>query len=233
MPWGFWATIGLSFLILLVQEVVAGFVFVTVMIRHGAFDVHALTSDGLILVTVVLVSAPLTILVSLLFAKLRKGPTITEYFCLYSPGKRQYLNWSLSVLLFALCSDGLSALLRRPVPEFMVHAYRTVHFTPLLWVAFVAAAPLAEEVVFRGFFFKGIESTKIGGTGAVLLSSFGWAALHIQYDLYNIGTIFVFGLLLGIARLKSRSIYVPTLMHAMWDLMATTETAIYVKMFLT
>ena len=85
--------------------------------------------------------------------------------------------------------------------------------------------------MFRGFLFKGLLYSKAGPVGAVVLSSLIWSALHMQYDLYGMATIFAGGLLLGLARLKSNSIYVPIVMHALWSLIATIETAVYIKYF--
>jgi len=235
-PWGFWATIGFSFLtiiILLVAQIVVAIAFAVVAkVRHPDIDLHSFGSNGLLLAIATCVSMPPTIAMSLLFAKLRKNITVKEYFCLYKPEQGQYIKWSVAVLMLALCSDALTVVLGRPiVPEFMVDAYTTAHFTPLLWFAVVIAAPLVEETIFRGFVFKGIQKSRIGAVGAILVSSAGWSALHIQYGLYGVGTIFVSGLLLGTARLRSNSIYVPIMMHAIWSLIATIEVAIYVTQF--
>jgi membrane protease YdiL (CAAX protease family) len=231
-PWGFWATIGFSclvILVLLVVQAVVAIAFIVVMkAQHTDMDPHSLGSNGLLLAIATCVSMPPTIAVSLLFAKLRKNITIKEYFCLYKPEQGQYIKWSLATLMLALCSDAVTIMLGRPVlPKFVVDAYTTAHFAPLLWFAMIIAAPLAEETIFRGFVFKGIQKSRIGSIGAILISSVGWAALHTQYDLYGVGTIFVSGLLLGIARSRSNSIYVPILMHALWSLIATIEVAIY------
>jgi membrane protease YdiL (CAAX protease family) len=233
-PWGFWATIGFSLLNDIVSVAVGAVIAIAFIViakgLHPDIEIDSLASNGLLLAIATLAGTPLTISLSLLFATLRRGLTIKEYFCLHNPGIRQYVKWGFILLLFVLCSDGLSALLGKPiVAEFMVDAYVTAQFTPLLWLAMIVAAPLAEEVVFRGFLFKGIENSRIGGTGAILISSLWWTVLHIQYDLYGMGTIFVAGLLLGIARLKSRSLYIVVMMHAVMNLIATIETAIYVK----
>jgi uncharacterized protein len=95
----------------------------------------------------------------------------------------------------------------------------------LLWVAVVVCAPWGEEVFFRGFLFKGWLHSVLGGWGTVLLTSLIWAVIHLQYDLYGITTIFVGGLLLGYARLKSGSIYPPILMHTLMNVLAMTQTA--------
>ena len=237
LPWGFWATIGFSFLIIIiffVAQIVTVIGFdVVAKVRHPEMDLYSFGSNGLLVAIAICVSTPPTIALSLLFARLRKNITIKEYFCLYRPGKGQYFKWTLAVLVLVLCSDTLTAILGRPiVPEFMLHAYKTAHFTPLLWFAVIIAAPVGEEIIFRGFVFKGIQNSPIGSIGAILVSSLGWSALHIQYDLYGVGTIFVLGLLLGAARLKSNSIYVPILMHAIASLIATIEAATYVSVVL-
>ncbi len=237
LPWGFWATIGFSFLIIVmffVAQIVTAIGFdVVAKARHPEIDLHSFGSHGLLLAIATCVSTPSTIALSLLFARLRKNITIKEYFCLYRPGKGQYFKWTLAVFVFVLCSDMLTFILRKPiVPEFMLRAYTTAHFTPLLWFAVIIAAPVGEETIFRGFIFKGIQHSPIGALGAILISSLGWSALHIQYDLYGVGTIFVMGLLLGTARLKSNSLSIPIMMHAIASLIATIEVAIYVNVVL-
>ena len=65
--------------------------------------------------------------------------------------------------------------------------------------------------------------------GAVIISSVMWAAIHIQYDLYGIGTILVLGFILGTARIKSGSIILTMLLHSFTNLVATAEVAIHLR----
>jgi membrane protease YdiL (CAAX protease family) len=60
------------------------------------------------------------------------------------------------------------------------------------------------------------------------MTSLVWAIIHLQYDTYGVATVFALGLLFGFARLKSESVYVPIVMHALASLVAMIETAIYV-----
>jgi membrane protease YdiL (CAAX protease family) len=53
-----------------------------------------------------------------------------------------------------------------------------------------------------------------------------WSALHTQYDLYGIALIFLGGLLLGYARLRGGSAYVPIAMHVVQNLVATLEVGV-------
>ena len=51
--------------------------------------------------------------------------------------------------------------------------------------------------------------------GAVVVTSVLWALLHLQYDVYGIFTILLVGLLLGAARIRTRSLVVPLALHAL------------------
>lgn len=235
-PWGFFATIGLSLAVIAVLFVIHtavtfGFVVAAALLNVD-IDPYSLESNGLLLSIATLLTTPSVIALSLLFAKLRKGITIREYFCFYRAGKDQYIRWILACILLVVCSDSLNIILEKPViPDFVINAYLTAYFTPLLWFALIIAAPLGEEIVFRGFLFKGLQHSKVGPVGAIVLSSLIWSSLHMQYDLYVMATIFVGGILLGFARLKTNSIYVPIAMHALWSLIATIEAAVYIKHF--
>ena len=96
----------------------------------------------------------------------------------------------------------------------------------MIWVAVIIAAPLFEETFFRGFLFKGFESSFMGPIGAVLVTAGLWAVIHLQYDAYGMASIFLFGLLLGAARVFTASLLVPLGLHAAASLVATIEVAI-------
>ncbi len=235
-PWGFWPTIGFSCVIvivfLFVSVIFSVGIIVATKILNPQFDImkfaQSLDSNGLFLALTTSVAAPLVIGLSVLFAKIRKNITIKEYLSLNRTGWRQFAKWSLILLLFTVCSDAITSALGKPiVSDFMVDAYKTAYFTPLLWLAFIIAAPLYEEILFRGFMFKGIENSRAGPIGAVIITSLAWSALHVQYDFLIIVSIFAGGLLLGLARLKTNSIYIPIAMHALQNLLATIVVIIY------
>jgi membrane protease YdiL (CAAX protease family) len=237
-PWGFWPTIGFSCIIgvvfLFVSVIMTIGIVIGVKVLKPQLDLMEfskdLDSNGLFLSFVSFVVAPLVIGLSFLFAKIRKNITVKEYFLLNKVDWFQFLKWSLILLLFAACSDALTSTLGRPiVSDFMVKAYKTAYFPPLLWLAFIILAPLYEEILFRGFMFKGIENSRLGPIGALIITSLAWSMLHIQYDFLVIVSIFAGGLLLGWARLKTNSIFVPIVMHALQNLLATIAVIIYFK----
>ena len=79
--------------------------------------------------------------------------------------------------------------------------------------------------MFRGFLFKGLLGSKLGEIGTVLVTAGAWAGIHFQYEAYGKVTVFIFGLLLGYARLRTRSLYTPLYLHSLMNLLATLEAA--------
>ena len=83
-----------------------------------------------------------------------------------------------------------------------------------------------EELLFRGFLISGLRPTRLGASGAVLASALLWSAIHGQYDLYGMASIFALGVLLGAARVKTGSVLVAIVMHGLSNAIATLETAV-------
>jgi len=79
--------------------------------------------------------------------------------------------------------------------------------------------PIAEELIFRGWFLGALQK-RVGPALAILVTAAGWAALHYEYGLAVLGIILVDGLLLGIARWRTGSVYPPILMHVLYNLYA-------------
>jgi membrane protease YdiL (CAAX protease family) len=139
------------------------------------------------------------------------------------PGK-DLLGWVAGILALVVLSDTFTKLMGRPiVPDSMIEAYQTAGFLPLFWLALMVAAPLAEETLFRGFLFGGILHSKSGARGALIITAGMWASTHVQYDWYGIATVFVLGLFLGYARLKTGSILVTMCLHSLMNLIATLQ----------
>jgi membrane protease YdiL (CAAX protease family) len=238
-PWEFWATIGFSCLIIgalvFSQSVVIGvFVAATVLRSSESGEiieyVKGLQTDGFMLSLAVLASAPFIIGLSVLFAKIRRGMTVRRYLCLHPIRWQDLAKWSLAFVVFLGCCDGLTVLLGLPVTsEFMIKTYQSARFVPLMWLAFVVVAPVAEELLFRGFMFHGIEKSQLGAVGAVVICSLAWTLLHLQYGLYGLGMIFTSGILLGAARARTRSVHMPIVMHVIQNLAAMIQVTIHVS----
>lgn len=183
-------------------------------------------ADGYLLSLGTLASALVCVPILFGIARLKPGANLRDYFALRGVPARTLLAWMGATLVLLTLSDGLTWLLGKPiVPEFMRLMHETGEPLWLLWLALAVAAPLFEETFFRGFLFTGFSASAAGPAGAVVLTSALWAAIHLQYDLYGIATLFVLGVVFGLARLRTGSLYVPLALHAMTNLVAAAQAA--------
>jgi membrane protease YdiL (CAAX protease family) len=92
------------------------------------------------------------------------------------------------------------------------------HTNRISWVldgvASTYGAPLAEELLFRGFFMSALARTSLGYIGAAVIASGAWAALHFRYPLIDIVILFSLGLLLSWLLWRTGSVRVPIVCHA-------------------
>jgi membrane protease YdiL (CAAX protease family) len=82
----------------------------------------------------------------------------------------------------------------------------------------VVVAPLGEELLFRGFLYRGWASSWLGVGGTILVTSLLWAMLHQQYNWYGILVIFCLGLLFGWLRQRSGTTTLTMILHALNNL---------------
>jgi CAAX protease family protein len=237
-PYGNWRLVGtvawglgVGLLFVVIQTIAT-----LVVVLRGETDVgedkilallEAGADDGFALSMATFASTLICVPVLIGIAMLKKDSDVRDYFALKPVSTRSLMPWLGILALFIVVSDALTVVLGRPVvPEFLSAAYSSAGSLPLLWVALVVAAPLFEEMFFRGFLFKGFASSVVGVPGAIAITAFLWAAIHMQYDLYGMATIFVLGIVYGLARAWSGSLVVPLILHAVTNLVATAEAAL-------
>jgi membrane protease YdiL (CAAX protease family) len=234
-PWGLWATLGLSLAVMavyLLAQILVNFGLVEKFYPGvaGAPDPKNFPQMGYFFSLAVIVSVPPATALVFLFARARKVLPVRDYLGLVWPARRDLVKWFVYIVVAIVASDIFLYFFSSRMADFMVDVYKTARFLPLLAVALVLAAPVFEEIFFRGLLFQGIRHSRLGPGGAVGLCALAWAVIHFQYDVYGMITIFVFGIMLGWARLKSGSVYLPIMMHAFINLVALIETALFVKM---
>jgi len=130
--------------------------------------------------------------------------------------------WKWPVYLAATYGLALGFGLLAPVigvqemHESMVKMATSTQYPILLFLGVAVGAPHVEEFIFRGVLFRGWRGNSRASLWAMLIiTSALWAVLHVQYELEIIAFIFVFGLLLGLAREWTGSLWVPVAMHAL------------------
>jgi len=184
-------------------------------------------NDGFMLSVITIVSALVCVPLVVGIAALKRKSKISDYFALKPVTPRSLILWLGGLMLVIALSDGLTALLGKPVvPVFMRAAYDTAQPQWLFWLALVVAAPLFEETFFRGFLYTGFASTFMGSAGARAVTAALWAAIHVQYDLYGIVSIFFLGIFFGLARRLAGSLSVPVALHAASNVIAIAEAAL-------
>jgi membrane protease YdiL (CAAX protease family) len=234
--WGFWATLGFSVVIVILFLSMQGFAIGLVIgIQEGIGSevkvnqeelIESIASNGFYISVGVIVSAWVGTLVIAAIVLLRKGISFKEYLAIKNVPFKVYALWSVFVLLFLFAWQGVSLVWEPTHSEWMTKAYQSAEYLPLLWVALVVAAPLVEELFFRGFLFEGLRDSWMGSTGSVLVTSIAWAAIHMQYEMFQMVMIGTLGILLGVAKVKTRSLYIPIAMHSFNNLIATVATSL-------
>ena len=222
-----WFGLGIGMASLVVQVLALGLFFrvsIASNPEYSTLDVSAIAEKS------AFVSALAVIGLVLLVIRLRKGVTVREYLGLRSISLKVMLTSLLSVVIFAVICDGISYLCGRPiVSASAIYTYRTCTTPLFLWFSAIVAVPISEEVLYRGFLLKGFKGMESGIAGAVIVSALLYALAHIQYDLFDIGIFFVMGILLGVVRFKSRSLWTCIAMNSLVSLIAMMEVVLNVR----
>lgn len=235
--WKGWPTIGLGLTILaiyfMIQSLVAVVFAVDKFISNPGIDlsqlIKTLSNNGLMISIATIVSAIVGTGFIILFIKIRKRATIKEYLALNLISKKVILiNLAIVIGLIMISSIVSPNFSQSRDSAFTIDAYNTSVWPILLGIAVVIFAPIFEEGFFRGFLFAGLEQSRIGPIGAIVLTAVSWAFLHLQYDIFGMMTILVLGLIFGVVRLKTRSLWSTIMLHSLWNLIAIVGTALYI-----
>ena len=155
----------------------------------------------------------------IVFIKARRRASVREYLALTPITKKQALiGLAIVAGLIALLELLGSVTGQSADTGFNSEVYRTADPMALLWLGFVVFGPAFEEVFFRGFLFAGWLNSRLSPVGTIALTSVLWAVLHVQYNVYGIVSIIIMGIVLGIMRYKTKSLWSPLLMHFAWNL---------------
>jgi len=227
-PWGFWATVGFGILIMVVWSVAQGFAGAVLTGRRVTLS--DMLARGWLFAWMTILSAPVAVGGSVVLAGVRKGIGVSVYLGLEWPRVADVRRWVLILLGLIAAMDSLSWALGRPVvPEPMMPMFRTAGSLPIVLLALVVAAPLAEEFLFRGFIFTGLRNSRLGPIGAIVLTALAFGGLHIQYDAYGMAAVIVGGILFGLVRWRTGSLWLCVLMHGLMNVIATIEALIIIS----
>ncbi len=229
-PWGFWATIGLSCVVVatvfIIQYVIA-FVFgaFAAMKNPGSDIVEysvRLPSNGFFVAMTIIFSAPICTALTVFFTRLSNNAPIINYLGLQKPTARQLVTWVSFLGTWLIYSVATLYVLNLPIDPFMYRILATMYSPTALYLAYFFLAPIWEELFFRGFLFQALICSRLGPIGAIGLTSLVWALMHLNYGAWSVIKIFFLGVLLGFARYKTESTYLTMVMHSLNNFVAIT-----------
>jgi uncharacterized protein len=223
--WGYWATLGWGFLALIGSQCLAfALIWLLGVSNHDALF------DGRFVALSILIANPIIVaIIALAVAAARAS--LADYLALIIPPPR-YVGIGLAslVCLIAIFDASLYFSGYPLVTSFQLQSYTTAAsegWLLALWVGAVLFAPAGEEILFRGFLFRGwVRSPRAVGPAiiAIVVISFLWAIIHVQYELIYVLEIFFVGLFLGWMRYVSGSTLLTFLLHALFNVEGTLET---------
>jgi membrane protease YdiL (CAAX protease family) len=223
--WGIGATLGFAFIAFLFGQLVG---IGAVMAAMGASVVGA-SYDGAAVAVSVLVGTPVQV-VTLALAVRLTGEEVLSYLALDVPRRVDVIIAVTGLAALIVAANLLTiAMGRELVPPFQLEVHRSALAEGAvlsLWIAIIVAAPIGEEVLFRGFLFRGFVREPGSALPAILAISLIWALLHVQYDWFGAAMVFAIGLYLGYIRFLSGSTTLVILLHMLLNLESVAETVI-------
>ena len=185
--------------------------------------------DGSAITISLLVGNPVQV-VTLALAARMTGEDLLAYFALDLPRWRDVIIAVAGLAVVILVGDVLTLAFGRDlVPPFQLQTHRTAQAEGALislWLALIVVAPVGEELLFRGFLFRGFVREPRDALPGILAIALIWSLLHIQYDWFGAGLVFVIGVLLGYVRLYSGSTTLVILLHMLLNLESVLETVV-------
>jgi membrane protease YdiL (CAAX protease family) len=229
--WKFWGT-SLWGLLLFAAMFAGQFLLVVgfFIAKGPPFDlasIKAVASEGTVISLSVMMGLPAVLAVLWLATRMARMP-FADYLALRRTSWRNLLIGIVALIALIAGWDLLSRLLGREIsPGFMVDVLKSAQADGALWllvIAFAVAAPITEELMVRGFLYRG-WSESAGPVGAIVLSSLVWTAMHAQYyDWFLFSEVMSIGLLLGYMRTRSDSTWLTIIMHGINNFAATLQS---------
>ena len=150
----------------------------------------------------------------------RRKIDLSKNLGLYHFNRNALIYSLVAYLIFYLVLTVYSYVFQISPPEEFIKLIKATPFI-LNFLMVVIGAPIVEELLFRGFLFSQLKTTKLGINGSIVLTSLIWTSIHLQYDLFLLIPIFLLGLLLGYLMHKFNSLYLVIIVHAVHNLQAT------------
>lgn len=243
-PWSAKATLGLTLLIfilyflisIIILGIATGIEIATSGLNsENALDVGTEISQKLALdgdfnaINYLLTALCLSPLI-FTFANRKKITTAAYLGFNKTPKKATFINFNLAIFAYFIFSYFASSALSIKTPQSMIDIYNSADHLWLLFIAVVITAPIFEELLFRGFIYKGLESSPFGIVGTIIITSILFTMIHSgQYDLSILLILFPLAVIIGLSRYRSGGIYLPIYLHFVNNLYSAVHLYLFMN----
>ncbi len=148
----------------------------------------------------------------------QRGWRATDYLGLARP-RGSYLHWSLVACVFVMVVSTIASIFGPLIEE----RDSILELLPPGYYVFEVAvvAPIGEELIFRGFLYRGLAASRLGVSGTILATSLLWSSLHFERTWPGLAVLFFAGVAFGWLRWRSDSAITPIAVHGVNNIVAT------------
>jgi membrane protease YdiL (CAAX protease family) len=150
----------------------------------------------------------------LVSVRLWKGPKALDFLGLRLVPIKRFLPWLGLFVLLALLIEGLAHFFPTFRTDFMERVIGSTTNMTLLLIGVGIMAPLFEELLLRGLLFGSVRYMT-DEHASVAITAGVFALMHLQYNWAVMLLIVPMGIVLGYARSRGGSIWVPVLLHVL------------------
>jgi membrane protease YdiL (CAAX protease family) len=209
------------------QLSVLGYIVLTEPAPISFDKITEYAGNGLTVALSVVAGLPMALLALWIAIRL-SGVPVADYLALRGTSWRHLLLGIVALVALVIGWEGaFYAMGHETSAGFMVEVLNSARAEGALWLLVVAicvVAPVTEELLTRGFLYRGWSESALRPAGAIVLSSLVWTAMHLQYDWFFFAEVFSIGLLFGYLRYRSGSIWLTVILHGLNNLAATLQT---------
>ncbi len=159
-------------------------------------------------------SGGIGLLLILFSTRLWKRTNFNTFLGLHAPRVQELLKWLGIFMVLGIATEVISRNVPGFQTDFMTRILGSTTDRVLLLIGIGLAAPLFEEFLLRGLLLGSIRHMADEHT-AVAITAGVFTLMHMQYNWQIMLLILPMGIVLGYARTRSGSIWVPVVLHVL------------------
>jgi len=158
-------------------------------------------------------------------ASYSSGKSFPHTFLAFQPIKKHTLFKVLLIgIIYYIFEFSVTSALSIKTPEFLLEV-KSLTNSPfdvfMLIIGVCIVAPIIEEIVFRGLAYARLENSRVGISGAIIITSIIFTIIHTQYEPSLLIIFSLFSFLLGYVRYKTGNILYCIVLHMQLNIFST------------